>query len=259
MYSYDDLFFSYIEAGSRRSAATVVPLLADTLRPGSVADFGCGRGAWLQIWLSAGLTDVVGVDGPYVPEDKLLVSPRCFRSGDLTTAMDLGRRFDLVTSFEVGEHLPRAASAAFVDNLCRHAPVVAFSAAVPGQGGEHHINEQRYEFWRDLFTARGYRLFDFIRPRIAAVRAVEPWYRYNALLFVSDAAISALPGEVLATRIADGAPVTDVSPLLFRLRKQMLRRAPLRHVDRLAVLKHRLTVFTHGGGRRSTNPLLGRG
>ena len=255
MYGYDDTFFSYIEAGSRRSAAVVAPLLAGALRARSVADFGCGRGAWLRSWLDIGIDDVVGIDGPYVRPDELLVPAERFRHGDLTTALDLGRRFDLVTSFEVGEHLPASASATFVDNLCRHAPMVAFSAAVPGQGGEHHVNEQPYEFWRDHFARQGYRCFDFIRPRIAGARAVEPWYRYNALLFVADGTVAALPSDVRATRIADGAPVPDVSPLLFRWRKRILRHAPRRQVDRLAVLKHRLVLATQAGVRRSPQPL----
>jgi hypothetical protein len=246
MYRYDDLFFSYLEAGSGRSAQTVVPLLHSNLRPRSVADFGCGRGAWLEAWLAVGIEDVLGVDGPYVPSDKLLIRPEAFRAEDLTSALDLGRRFDLVTSFEVGEHLPAAASRAFIDNLCRHAPVVAFSAAVPGQGGEHHINEQPYAFWRELFAANGYRCFDFIRPRIKDSRAVEPWYRYNALLFVADDAVPRLPEPVRATRIADGAPVPDVSPVVFRMRKEILRRLSTTHVDRLAVLKHRLMVAAAG-------------
>ena len=243
MYRYDELFFTYIQTGSVRSARRVVHVLASMLNPRSVADIGCGRGAWLKVWLESGTSDVLGVDGPYVPQEGLLVTSALFRSADLRSPIDLGRRFDLVTSFEVGEHLPLAASEAFVESLCRHAPIVAFSAAVPGQGGEQHVNEQPYEFWRDLFAKRGYRLFDCIRPLIAQSRDVEPWYRYNALLFVSDTAIARLPTMAQATRIADGAAVPDVSPPLFRFRKRLLLHAPVWLVDRLAIIKHRLIVL----------------
>jgi hypothetical protein len=34
--------------------------------------------------------------------------------------------------------------------------MVLFSAAPPGQGGEHHVNERTYEFWRGLFARHGY-------------------------------------------------------------------------------------------------------
>jgi hypothetical protein len=184
----------------------------------------------------------MGLDGPYVPKESLLFDGTRFREADLTREIDLGRRFDLAVSLEVGEHLPTAAAPVFVRNICRAAPLVAFSAAVPGQGGEHHINEQPYAFWRSLFAANGYRAFDFVRPRIGEARAVEPWYRYNILLFVEDAAIAGLPDEVSRTRIADDAPVPDVSPLPYRVRKQILKALPVDQVTRLAVAKHRAIV-----------------
>jgi SAM-dependent methyltransferase len=242
MYAYDDLFFSYIERGSLRSAEVVVPILASALQPKRVVDFGCGRGAWLKVWLQNGVVDVLGLDGPYVSRDSLLIEEGRFRQADLTQEIVLGPRFDLAMSLEVGEHLPTALAPAFVQNICRAAPVVAFSAAVPGQGGEHHINEQPYEFWRALFANHGFRPFDFVRPRIVHAKGVEPWYRYNTLLFVEDAAIAKLSAQVSRTRIADAAPIPDVSPLRYRIRNRILRSLPADQVTRLAVLKHRAIV-----------------
>jgi len=42
---------------------------------------------------------------------------------------------------------------------------VAASAAVLGQGGEHHLNEQPHDYWRDMFLQRGFALIDGLRPR----------------------------------------------------------------------------------------------
>jgi SAM-dependent methyltransferase len=234
--------YAYIERGSRRSAEIVVPILASALRPKSVVDFGCGRGAWLKVWAQNGIDDLMGLDGPYVPRESLLIEDTRFREADLTREIDLGRRFDLAVSLEVGEHLPTAAAPVFVRNICRAAPLVAFSAAVPGQGGEHHINEQSYEFWRSLFGANRYRAFDFVRPRVDHAKAVEPWYRYNILLFVEEAAMAGLPDEVSRTRLADDAPVPDVSPLHYRVRKRILKTLPVDQVTRLAVAKHRAII-----------------
>ena len=50
-----------------------------------------------------------------------------------------------------------ASAAGFVDNLVRHGDVILFSAAVPHQGGEHHVNEQPPEYWRELFARPGLR------------------------------------------------------------------------------------------------------
>ena len=117
-----------------------------------------------------------------------------------------------------------------------------FSAAVPGQGGEDHINEQTYEFWRDKFAQRGYRLFDYLRPKLHSNNIVEPWYRYNLMLFVHDSEIPKLRAELQASRVGDNSPIADHSPPGYRIRKAILRQLPIRAVTRLANWKHRRAV-----------------
>lgn len=241
-YRYDALFYEYQREGSKRSAMALLPQVTAMLRIGNVLDVGCGAGAWLAAYPSLGLTDYIGVDGDYVDRSMLLVEPEKFLPHDISRPFDLGRQFDLVQCLEVGEHVPTAASATLVDNIVRHGRHALFSAAVPGQGGEDHINEQPYEYWRDLFAARGFRLFDFVRPRVQDDLAIEPWYRYNVLFFCRDDAIGALPKEVAATRVADAAPVADCSPAAYRLRKAVIRSLPSGAVSKLAILKHKLVV-----------------
>lgn len=69
-YSYDSTFFDYVDQGSLRSARVVVPLVRSALRPATIVDFGCGRGAWLSTWIENGV-QVVGVDGSYVEKNRL--------------------------------------------------------------------------------------------------------------------------------------------------------------------------------------------
>ena len=127
----------------------------------SVLDLGCGQGVWLASWVRLGAKDVQGIDGPYVDQERLHIPKERFQGRDLARPVDLGRHFDLVQSLEVAEHLPQSAAEQFVDSLVRHGPLVLFSAATPGQGGENHINEQPWEYWREKFAARGYEVFDF--------------------------------------------------------------------------------------------------
>jgi hypothetical protein len=118
--------------------------------------------------------------------------------------------------------------------------MVLFSAAPPGQGGEGHINERPYEFWRGLFAARGYTAFDCIRPAIAGRLKLPYWYRFNTLLYVHgrNKIPFAIPGCLPAAE-----PVPDVSPPLFRLRKTVFRLLPRPALDRLAALNTRLRHF----------------
>jgi SAM-dependent methyltransferase len=195
---------------------------------------------------SLGLQDVTGADGDYVDRSTLLIDAADFAAHDITKPFDAGRTFDLVLCLEVAEHVPRGSSITLIENIVRHGPLVLFSAAVPGQGGEDHVNEQAYAYWRDLFALRGYRMFDFVRPRIADKFDVEPWYRYNLMLFAHDTVIARLPLEVTQTRLADDAPIQDVSPWLYRLRKTLLARLPGSVVSWLAVRKHQRMVRTLG-------------
>ena len=181
-HQYSGDFYAYIDAGSRRSAKAVAQLLLPEMAIASLLDVGAGHGAWAAEWLAAGVGEVLAIDGDYVARDQLAIPAACFRAHDLATPLALGRKFDLVQSLEVAEHLPAAKAELFVANLVAHGDVVLFSAAVPHQGGEHHVNEQPPEYWRKLFAARGFMPFDFLRPRLAGRKDVMPWYRFNSFL-----------------------------------------------------------------------------
>jgi SAM-dependent methyltransferase len=247
-HTYDSLFYEYQREGSARSALSLLPAVIEALGVGSVLDVGCGAGAWLSAYRQLDIVDCTGVDGDYVDRSLLVIDQDAFHPRDITQPFDFQRKFDIVQCLEVAEHVPPQTSQALVDNLTRHGKMVLFSAAVPGQGGKGHINEQPYEYWRDLFVERGYRLFDFVRPLAAGNEAIEPWYRYNILFFAHDSVVPSLPAQIASTRIRDGAPVPDYSPLAYRLRKMLLRSLPDSAVSMLAVMKHR--YFVHSQLRR---------
>jgi hypothetical protein len=225
-HAYGDAFMN-VTSQSRSSAERIIAKIAPVLAPESVADFGCARGTWLGAWARAGVAQLQGVDGDYLKGKPLEVDAALMTFTDLAKPIALGRRFDLVQSLEVAEHLPPDASRVFVETLARHSDRVMFSAAPPGQGGEHHTNERPYEFWRDLFAEQGFAMFDWVRPLIASDVSIRYWYRYNVFLFVRESAVDALPAEIAATRASAPGPVADVSPQLFQLRKRVVRHLPV--------------------------------
>lgn len=238
-YAYDDLFFHYIQQGATRSAQHIAPLVIDALGARSVLDVGCGAGAWLDVYSKLGVETCLGVDGDYVKPEMLLIPPKDFIASDISRPFDVERRFDLVRCLEVGEHLPTSASRTLVENLVRHGDCVLFSAATPGQGGENHINEQPYEFWRQLFAEHGYAPYDFLRPQIAGVKQIEIWYRHNAVLYVSQRAQASLASDVAATRVPDGVPIPHRSSVAYRVRARILSTLPVTWLSRMAIWKHR--------------------
>ena len=175
--------------GSLRSARLVVPIVMRLVRLGSVLDVGCGWGSWLKAFQEHGVSVVRGFDGSWADQDRLLIDKRNFRTVDLTEPFEPGDRFDLAVCLEVAEHLPERAASRLIQTLTRAAPLVLFSAAIPGQGGHGHINEQWPEYWAMLYREHGFRRLDPIRRHVWQDDRIEWWYRQNLYLFASDEAI----------------------------------------------------------------------
>ena len=237
-YSHD--FYDYIDAGSRRSARAVARLLLPEIKIKSLLDIGAGHGAWAAEWLAAGVKDVLAVDGDYVDRSQLAVPAKRFLAHDLATPLDLKRHFDLVQTLEVAEHLPAAKADLFVDNLVAHGDVILFSAAVPHQGGEHHVNEQPPEYWRRRFAKRGYAVFDFVRPGLADADRVMPWYRFNTYLYANKAGQKRLSKAVLASRVPNGQPLAIGGDFKWALRRAAVRMIPSAWVKPIAMAKAKI-------------------
>jgi SAM-dependent methyltransferase len=239
LHEYDENFYRFLASFAVRSAQQIVPLLSSILPLGSVVDFGCGQGAWLSVWRKTG-AQVLGVDGPYVDRQHLMIAAHEFRTADLTRRLDLGRRFDLVQSVEVAEHLPSQRASAFVETLTSHGPLVMFSAAVPGQGGEYHVNEQPLEYWRKKFRERDYVAIDYIRPQIIGNLQVQNWYRYNIVLYADKACFESLPARLRSFRVPDTEMLCDYWPFPDRIRHAVIRQLPRSAVDFLSRVRARL-------------------
>lgn len=231
---YDQSFFAHVDATACQSASVVVPVVLAALSCRSVLDVGCGTGAWLSTYERHGVTDVIGVDGDYVPLEMLSIGSDRFRAVDLTRAFDMQRQFDLVQSLEVAEHIAPESSDVFVDSLTRHGKTILFSAAPPGQGGERHVNEQPYEQWRQRFATRRFVPYDFLRPQLRDKSAIAPWYAYNPILYAHESAEGSLPAAVRSTRIPESTPIRDMWPAPYRVRRALLRPLPTSIVTQLS-------------------------
>lgn len=237
--AYDTRFYDWVNMTAKRSARIVLPIVREACAPASVVDVGCGEGAWLSVWRELGVGDILGLDGEHVTRDRLAIPSESYLARDLSRVFSTPRRYDLAQSLEVAEHLPRASAEGFVTSLCSLADIVLFSAAQPGQGGEHHVNERSPGWWAHLFDRHGFAAFDAVRPAVAGDGRVDPWYRFNTILFANAVGEARLTDAARATRAAPDA-LDDGGDLAWKLRRAVLAPLPEPIVTGLSRLRYRL-------------------
>ena len=207
---YGNQFYETIRQGTISSAEALVPILMMELgitRDARVIDVGCGEAWWAQTFAEYGC-EVLGLDGDWHGPDHPL--GRRFIAHDLNRPVDhpsLRKQFDVVICLEVAEHLRPERAASFIADLCglsNGGPII-FSAAIPGQGGTGHLNEQFVGYWHDLFERYGYTTNGDLRLRIWNDDRIENWYRQNLLV--------ATPGGPGPT------PLSLIHPVLYDARR----------------------------------------
>jgi SAM-dependent methyltransferase len=163
-----------------------LPILAQdsAYRINSVVDFGCGIGTWLRAFKNNGVKEVLGLDGEWCDTDLLYkyVVKQEFRYVDMEQPIKLDKVYDLVVSLEVAEHISEQSANTFVQSLVNAGKVILFSAAIPGQGGDHHVNEQWPSYWQSKFEKHGYRFHDILRWKVWSHPDVDIWYKQNIFI-----------------------------------------------------------------------------
>lgn len=235
MYRYDDVFYDYINVGSVKSANVVVPYVSEVIDVTSVLDVGCGQGAWLSVWKKRDDIRVAGLDGHYVNPNRLMIESEEFISADISETFDLKRKFSLCQCLEVAEHIPEEYSDTLVNNICSHSDVVMFSSAPVGQGGENHVNEKPYSYWKQKFNERGFDMYDPIRPKLASHKEVKGWYRNNIFLFINR--YSPYADKLSYCKIVLDSDIRDYSGFSERIVKFTVGMLPVKVVTYLALCK----------------------
>ncbi len=222
------------EANNRHAAQVILGMLFKVFRPESVLDVGCGLGTWLSVAQEMGVRDIQGVDGSWLDKSRLRISEQLVQVRDLEKSFDLGRRFDLVICLEVAEHLDEKAARGIVASLVKHSDVILFSAAIPHQGGHHHVNEQWPDYWQALFSERRFDTLDILRARIWKDSSILWWLRQNLLLMVRKNLVE--ESETLGALNQTPGPLSLVHPDFYLGKLQQLNAIAEEHTKILGLL-----------------------
>ncbi len=163
-------------------AEEIVPFIMKLFSPESVVDVGCGLGTFLYIFRKYGVQQVLGIEGDWVNKTKLFINENELLIADLETKIQVNKRFDIALCLEVAEHLSADAAPILVELLVNLSDVIVFSAAVPNQRGQNHINEQWPDYWRELFAQHGFIFYDIFRPEFWNNKHMYWWYKQNMFL-----------------------------------------------------------------------------
>lgn len=113
-----------------------------------VLDLGCGKGEYIK-FLKKNNINAIGVDKCDICDD--------IESHDLTKPYY--NLSDYVQTFEVGEHIPEKYESIFIENICNNAKKgIIMSWALPGQGGDGHVNEKSTSYIIKKIEKYGFKL-----------------------------------------------------------------------------------------------------
>lgn len=171
----------------RKDADSIVSAIDTEFNPETVIDLGCGVGHYLRAFQDRNVS-IHGVEGAEKAFNQLQIPVDKVEHYDLREPYSPPEEYELAICFEVAEHLPERSASTLVDSLADCAPQVLFTAATPGQGGTHHVNEQPREYWIQKFSDRGYTYEDetvqVLRTEMDVEKAM--WIPENLFVFKSD-------------------------------------------------------------------------
>lgn len=188
-----------MEVVKRTQANEIVTALFDLFKPDSVADIGCGTATLLYEFKKRGVS-IRGYDGKWANKELLYqnILPKEFIECDLEKPLSEKSKVDLAVCLEVAEHLSSQRADGLVEDLTSISDIIIFSAAIPRQGGQNHINEQWPEYWEGKFMSRGYTCHDVLKSIFWDNEKILWWYRQNMVLYVKNGV--ALPSGLLNQR-----------------------------------------------------------
>lgn len=136
----------------------VAEQIVNDYHPQTVLDVGCAMG-----YLVAALRDkgvqAYGIDISEYAIERVRsdIQPYCKVCSALSPfPVDFPKKYDMVVSVEVAEHLPEEDAVPFVQSLCGYSDLILFSSTPDDTSEKTHINVHTPEYWAKRFADFGF-------------------------------------------------------------------------------------------------------
>lgn len=145
-------------AGLEPEFDVIAESLVEFFNPKKVWDVCCGPGLLIGALRNSPLSvDAFGFDGSAACVASAHPMTRRFIEHADVREITASPTTDLVTCTEVAEHMDAKDAPHLVKVLCSAGAPIVFTAAPPGQPGNHHVNCQPKEYWLALFWQHSFR------------------------------------------------------------------------------------------------------
>jgi len=145
-YQRNEMWLNFFGAIARR--------IKDEVQPASVLDAGCAMGFLVESLRVEGV-EAYGVDISEYAIQKAHESIQPYVAvGSIT--QPFARKYDLIVSIEVLEHLSKADAEAAIANLCQHTDDILFSSTPFDYREVTHYNVQPPDYWMEQFARYGF-------------------------------------------------------------------------------------------------------
>ncbi len=153
-------------------------------RARSIVDIGCGDGFYTN-YLFGMTLNIEGFDGN--PNTSKIAGLLC-DTLDFSKPIVFPFLYDWALCLEVGEHIPAEFEETFINNVansCTKGLVISW--AIPGQGGDGHVNCKTNDEVREIFTNKGFKLSpgatNILRDSVANYPHPCYWFSYTLQVF----------------------------------------------------------------------------
>jgi len=216
MNNYEHEFYQMMRTNdtyAKSTARYIIPDIISLVKPKSVVDLGCAIGIWLHYFKLNGVEKIMGYDGGNIDKKISYLEEGEFAKIDFDKGLKVNQRYDLAMSLEVAEHINPKNADMFIKILTDLSDVVLFSAAIPRQSGESHINEQWQSYWAKKFKKNGYVPVDCLRYKLWEKKGMV--YAQNMLLYIKEEKLEQYP-EIMKEKEQNQNPILDcVHPSIY--------------------------------------------